>query len=74
MINESGSAFGDGWTLQGLEQITSATGGVILNLGDGGRSLWFTGSFGSGGGTYTDPPGEFSTLVKNGRAAVTPTP
>ena len=65
VINQSTDAFGDGWQLEGLEQITSATGGVILNLGDSGRSLWFTGSFGSGGGTYSDPQGEFSTLVKN---------
>ena len=73
-INQSTSAFGDGWTLQGLEQITSATGGVILNLGDGGRSIWFTGSFGgSGGGTYTDPPGEFSVLVKHGNGSYTDT-
>jgi len=57
VLSETGSAFGDGWTLQGLEQITSASGGVILNLGDDGRSLWFTGSLGSGGGTYTDPKG-----------------
>jgi RHS repeat-associated protein len=64
VINNSASAFGDGWTLQGLEHITTATGGVILDVGDGGRSLWFTGSFGSGGGTYTDPAGEFSTLTK----------
>jgi len=47
VLSETNSPFGDGWTLQGLEQITPATGGVILNLGDGGRSLWFTGS-GSG--------------------------
>jgi len=73
VINQSGSAFGNGWTLQGLEQITSATGGVILNLGAGGRSLWFTGSFASGGGTYTDPPGEFSTLVKSGSGSYTDT-
>ena len=73
VINQSSSAFGDGWTLEGLEQITTATGGVILNLGDGGRSLWFTGSFGSGGGTYTDPAGEFSTLVKNGSTGYTDT-
>ncbi len=64
VLSETNSPFGDGWTLQGLEQITPATGGVILSLGDGGRSLWFTGSFGSGGGTYTDPAGEFSTLTK----------
>ena len=48
---------GAGWSVAGLEQITSATGGVILNEGEGGASLWFAGSFGSGGGTYTDPAG-----------------
>ncbi len=73
LISETGSAFGDGWTLDGLEQITPASGGVILNLGDGGRSLWFTGSFGSGGGTYTDPPGEFSKLVENSGGTYTDT-
>jgi RHS repeat-associated protein len=72
VINNSASSFGDGWTLQGLEHITTATGGVILDVGDGGRSLWFTGSFGSGGGTYTDPAGEFSTLTKmNGSGGAT---
>jgi RHS repeat-associated protein len=62
ILSNASSAFGAGWDLQGLEKITSATGGVILDLGGGGTSLWFTGS----GGTYTDPAGEFSTLVKNG--------
>ena len=73
VINESSSAFGDGWQLDGLEQIIPETGGVILNLGDDGRSLWFTGSFGSGGGTYTDPQGEFSTLVENSGGSYTRT-
>ena len=73
LLNESGSAFGDGWVLDGLEKITSASGGVILDLGGGGSSLWFAGSFGSGGGTYTDPPGEFSTLVKNSNGSYTDT-
>jgi len=63
VLNESTSAFGDGWTLQGLQQITSASGGVILNLGDGGKSLWFSGSPGVGG-NYTTPAGDFSTLTK----------
>ncbi len=35
VLNQSSSAFGDGWTLDGLEQITSASGGVILS--EGGR-------------------------------------
>ncbi|MFI5459013.1 MAG: hypothetical protein ACHRXM_26590 [Isosphaerales bacterium] len=73
VLSQTGSAFGDGWTLQGLEQITSASGGVILNLGDGGRSLWFSGGSGSGGTTYTDPQGEFSTLVKNSGGSYTDT-
>ena len=67
VINYSSNEFGAGWTLQGLEKITSATGGVILDLGDNGRSLWFASS-GSGGG-YTDPAGEFSTLASSSGAA-----
>ena len=51
LLNYSSNAFGAGWTLQGLEQITSETGGVILDLGDDGRTLWFTSS-GSGGRLY----------------------
>ena len=62
VLNDSASAFGAGWTLQGLEKITTATGGLILDLGGGGRSLWFTRQ---PAGRYTDPAGEFSTLVKN---------
>jgi hypothetical protein len=73
VLNQSTSAFGDGWTLQGLEQIVPATGGVILILGDNGESLWFSGSFGSGGGTYTDPAGEFSTLTLNADGTYTRT-
>jgi YD repeat-containing protein len=62
VLNESGSALGAGWTVAGLERITAASGGVILDLGGGDRSLWFTGSFGPGGGTFTSPAGDFSTL------------
>ncbi len=63
VLNQSTSAFGDGWTLQGLEQVTTATGGVILTLGDNGETLWFSGSPGVGG-NYTSPAGDFSTLTK----------
>jgi YD repeat-containing protein len=73
LLNYSGNAFGAGWTLQGLEQIIPETGGVILDLGQGGRTLWFTGSFGSGGGTFTDQAGEFSTLVQNSGGSYTET-
>ena len=65
VLNQSSSAFGDGWTLQGLEQVIPATdnSGVILSLGDNGESLWFAGNP-SVGGTYTTPAGDFSTLTK----------
>ena len=65
IINQSSSAFGDGWMLEGLEKIIPATdnSGVILNLRDAGASLWFAGNP-SVGGTYTSPPGDFSTLTK----------
>ncbi len=72
LLNYSSNAFGAGWTLEGLERIYSESGGVILDLGDDGRSLWFSGG-GSGGGTYTDPAGEFSTLVKNSGGTYTDT-
>ncbi len=71
VLNDSSSTIGDGWTVVGLEKITPASVGVILDLG--GRSLWFSGSFGSGGGTYTDPPGEFSTLTENSGGTYTRT-
>lgn len=62
VINDSGSALGAGWTIDGLEKIIPVTGGVVLDLGSGGKTLFFaTGS----GSTYVDPAGEFSTLVAN---------
>ena len=73
LLNYSGNAFGAGWTLEGLEQITSASGGVILDEGDGGRTLWFASSGGGSGGSYTAQPGEFSTLVKNSGGGYTQT-
>ncbi len=63
VLNQSASAFGDGWTLQGLEQVIPATGGVILTLGDNGETLWFSGSPGVGS-NYTTPAGDFLTLTK----------
>ncbi len=62
IINNSGSVFGAGWSLVGLERIWPETGGVILDEG-GGLNLWFASA---GGGNYTTPPGDTSTLVLNG--------
>jgi YD repeat-containing protein len=75
LVSESASAFGAGWTLQGFERIkTNPTGGggVILDLG-AGSSLWFSGSPPSGGGNYTSPNGELSTLTKNADGTFTRT-
>jgi RHS repeat-associated protein len=65
VLNQSTSAVGDGWTIQGLEQVIPAgdSSGVILSLGDNGESLWFAGNPGVGG-SYTTPAGDFSTLTK----------
>ena len=65
VLNESSSSLGAGWSIEGLEQITSASGGVILNLGEGGSTLWFA----SGGSGYTSPAGDFSTLTRPRPAA-----
>ena len=70
LVNNASSAIGSGWTVAGLEKIVAASGGVMLDLGAGGKSLWFaTGS----GSTYTSPAGEFSTLVANSGGTYTRT-
>ena len=73
LLNYSGNAFGAGWTLQGLEQIIPETGGVILDLGTRRQDALVYRQLGSGGGTFTDPAGEFSTLVKNSGGTYTDT-
>jgi RHS repeat-associated protein len=66
------AALGAGWTVDGLEKIISASGGVIVDEG-GGTVEWFSGSFGSGGGTFTSPAGDFSTLTQNSGGGYTQT-
>ncbi len=66
------SALGAGWTVDGLMKIIPGTGGVLLDEG-GGSVLWYSGSFGGGGGTYTSPAGDFSTLVLNSNGTYTRT-
>ena len=55
VLNESSDTLGAGWSVAGLEQITSASGGVILNLGEGGSTLWFASSGGGSGATPARP-------------------
>src|SRR5205823_847203 len=69
VINSSGSPFGAGWSLDGVEHVWSVTGGVILEL-PGGTSLWFANGAGS---TYVTAAGDFSTLVHNGNGTWTRT-
>ncbi len=66
------AALGAGWSIGGLQKIIPASGGVILDQG-GGSGKWFSGSFGSGGGTFTSPAGDFSTLVGNSNGTYTRT-
>jgi RHS repeat-associated protein len=61
VVNRSGSAFGSGWAVTELQQLqTQSSGGVLLTTGDG-TALFFSG----GPATFTSPPRDFSTLVKN---------
>jgi YD repeat-containing protein len=62
LINDNASPYGAGWWVDGLDRIVTGSGGVALVMA-GGRSLWFDDA---GGGTYTSPAGDFSTLVENG--------
>ena len=71
VLDESANALGAGWTLAGLERVMPATGGVILGLGSGRPLALVLRLPGAGGGTYTDPAGEFSRWP---RPAPAPTP
>src|SRR5207244_6506667 len=62
VLNYSSNPLGAGWSLAGVERIFSATGGVILDLGNG-ESLWFAN--GQQSGTFVRPPGDFSTLTQD---------
>ncbi len=61
IVNESSTPFGAGWSVDGVEQLVSVSGGVMI-VDPGGTSLFFAGS----GGSYTSPAGDFSTLTQNG--------
>ena len=66
VLNESSSALGAGWTVAGLEQITSASGGVILNAGRRRRDASGSPQLGRRRQRYTSPAGDFSTLAAVG--------
>jgi RHS repeat-associated protein len=63
VVNESGSRYGAGWVLAGVQRIYNQTSGVLLTEGNG-AARWFTRA-GCGGGqcSFTTPAGDFSTLT-----------
>ena len=61
ILNRKNSPFGVGWAVTGLQQLHPQSGsGVLLTSGDG-TALFFSG----GPDTFTSPPRDFSTLIKN---------
>jgi RHS repeat-associated protein len=68
--NTDGDSAGVGWSIIGVNQLVSVSGGVIWKDGQG-NGRFFAGSFMLGGGTYTNPKGEFGTLTKNMDGTVT---
>lgn len=69
VVNRTGSEFGKGWWLDGLDRLVTSGSGALLVRGNG-DTLWF---LDTGSGTYAKAAGdtEFSTLVKNGNNTFT---
>ena len=67
VANGSGDAVGQGWTLAGVDQLVSVTGGVLWVYGTGGSR--FFASLGSG--QFLSPPDDMGTLVQNGDSSYT---
>ncbi len=58
----SGDPFGQGWSLAGVEQLVSVTGGALLVDNSTGSVRFFSLS----GSTYTSPLNDFGTLTYSG--------
>src|SRR5207237_4461939 len=61
VANGTSDPFTIGWSIAGIDNLVSISGGVLWVSGAGGFRV-FTGS----GSTYTSPANDFGTLVKNG--------
>lgn len=59
IVNTTDSVFGAGWGLNGLTELVLNPDGSILRIDGDGSELLFTAT---GAGTFTSPPGDFSTL------------
>jgi YD repeat-containing protein len=69
VVNRKNSAFGTGWGVSDLQQLhLQSAGGILLTTGNG-RARFFSG----GPDTFTSPPRDFSTLVKNADGTFTRT-
>jgi YD repeat-containing protein len=58
-VNETTAPIAKGWTLAGIQRAFTTSGGVLITEGDG-SAVHFTSA---GGGLFTSPAGEFSSLV-----------
>jgi len=66
VVSSSSNPFLLGWSLAGVDQLVSVSGGIIYVAGSGGFRV-FTGS----GPTYTSPANDFGVLVHNGDSSYT---
>lgn len=58
-VNETTAPIAKGWTLGGIQRAFTTSAGVLITEGDG-SAVHFTSA---GGGLFTSPSGEFSSLV-----------
>jgi RHS repeat-associated protein len=61
VVNGSGSAFGQGWSLAGLDQIVGVSGGVLYVSGTGGARFFAD----LGGGAFLNPANNFGILTQS---------
>ena len=68
VVTEDGSAFGAGWSLGGVNQIVSVSGGVMMVYGSGFAQFW------AGTTSFTAPKGDNGTLTLSGSVYTYTTP
>jgi YD repeat-containing protein len=61
IANGSSSSFGHGWSVAGLDKLTSVTGGVLWVYGSGGGRYFES----AGSGSFINPPDDFGVLTQS---------
>src|SRR5207253_1320290 len=61
VVNGSSDPFGQGWSVAGLDQLVSVTGGVLWVYGSGGARFFAD----LGSGSFLSPANDFGTLTQN---------